>query len=496
VDSHKRTHWTLTPDAETSQEIPDLELGAISKRFGKIKALDEASLKVRPHSIHALLGENGAGKTTLMRIAFGMIAPDSGQISVRGKAIQFSSPSDAIAAGIGMVHQQFSLVPEMTVAENVALGARGKYNSKLVADRVLAITERLGVTIDPFKKVKELTASERQKLEIVRSFAHEARTLILDEPTAVLTPQDIGDLFAQLRTFADSGGSVVLITHKLQDAIAHADEVTVLRKGQCVLNAPMITVDQVMLADAMLGKTTEIRVRPKGSVYTKGRTVVELKDVSVTGAKPTDKLSHISLQIHEGEIVGVAALEGAAKPMLRLMAGRIKATSGQVIRPDSVGFVPEDRSQDSVIAEFSLTENMALRNLAARSGRIHWSTMESLTDTVIADYDIRTSGTRASMSELSGGNQQKFVLGRELSDNPRLVVLENPTQGLDVHAAAAIHDRILSIRDQGTAVVIYSSDLDELAAVSDRVIVMSAKSFTITEPDRDLIGRALLSRTD
>jgi simple sugar transport system ATP-binding protein len=486
----------LSCEAGRSAVTFDLELNEITRRFGKLTALDKASLKVRPRSIHALLGENGAGKTTLMRIAFGMIMPDSGSICVEGRAVRLSSPSDAIAAGIGMVHQQFSLVPEMTVAENVALGGHGRYDAKRVAGRVLEIAGRLEMTIDPFAKVKELTASERQKLEIIRTFAHDARILILDEPTAVLTPGDVGDLFAQLRAFADSGGSVVLITHKLQDAVAHADEVTVLRKGRCVLNAPMTSVDESVLADAMLGRAADIRPRPGKAQSVNSRPVVELKDVSITDTRRAAQLGHVSLTIHAGEVVGVAALEGAARPMLRLMAGRLKATDGEVIRPRAVGFVPEDRSQDSVIAEFSLTENMALRNLSERSGRMRWPAIARLAAEVITEYDVRTSSVSAEMSELSGGNQQKFVLGRELSDNPELLVLENPTQGLDVHAAAEIHDRILSIRDRGTAVVIYSSDLDELAAVSDRVIVMSAEAIAITEPDRDAIGRALLSRTD
>jgi ABC-type uncharacterized transport system ATPase subunit len=474
----------------------DLELNEITKRFGKVTALDKASLRIRPRSIHALLGENGAGKTTLMRIAFGMVMPDSGSICMGGRAIRLSSPSDAIAAGIGMVHQQFSLVPEMTVAENVALGGHGRFDTKSVATRVLEIAGKLGMTIDPFAKVKELTASERQKLEIVRTFAHDARILILDEPTAVLTPRDVGDLFAQLRAFADSGGSVVLITHKLQDAVAHADEVTVLRKGQCVLNAPMMSVDEELLASAMLGRAADIRIKSEKAGSANGRTVAELRDVTVSDTRGVAQLNHLSLKIHAGEVVGVAALEGAARPMLRLMAGRLQATDGEVVRPQAVGFVPEDRSQDSVIAEFSLTENMALRNLNERSGRISWPEIKSLTTKVISDYDVRTSSVNARMSELSGGNQQKFVLGRELSDNPELLVLENPTQGLDVHAAKAIHDRVRSIRNQGTAVVLYSSDLDELAAVSDRVIVMSAETIVVTEPDHDAIGRALLSRTD
>ncbi len=494
MGSHPRAYRTLTAGPERSGVTYDLELNEISKAFKKVVALDKASLKIRPRSIHALLGENGAGKTTLMRIAFGMIAPDAGTVRVNDDVIRLSSPSDAIEAGIGMVHQQFSLVPEMTVAENVALGGRGRYDKQKVAARISEIAARLGMTIDPTAKVKELTGSERQKLEIVRTFAQGAKTLILDEPTAVLTLRDIGDLFSQLRSFAGSGGSVVLITHKLQDALAHADEVTVLRKGRCVLNAQMKSVDEATLANAMLGMATGpgSRRQPRSRAI-RDRPVIELKEVSIAG-QGSVLLRNVSMQINAGEVVGVAALEGAAKPLLRLIAGRISPTSGEVVRPESVGFVPEDRSQDSVIADFSLTENMALRNLAARSGRMRWTRIASLTDAAITSYDVRASSADAHMDELSGGNQQKFVLARELSGNPQLLVLENPTHGLDVHAAAAIHSRVLSARDAGTAVVIYSSDLDELAALSDRVIVVSPETIRITEPDRDVIGKALLSR--
>ena len=483
------------PADSTAGSVPDLDLREITKHFGTTTALDSASLQVSPRSIHALLGENGAGKTTFMRIAFGMLTPDAGTIRVRGGLVRFSSPSDAIAARIGMVHQQFSLIPEMSVAENVALGGHGRYDIRQVSSRVLEIAAHLGMTLNPATKVKDLTASERQKLEIVRTFAHRARTLILDEPTAVLTSVDIGDLFLRLRSFADSGGSVVLITHKLQDALKHADEVTVLRKGRCVLKAPIGSVSETILADAMLGRGQNSPAKREEARSIPNRPVVQLANVTVKDDRGIEQLSRVSLHINAGEIVGVAALEGAAKPMLELIAGRTNQTSGDVVRPPSVGFVPEDRIQDSIIPEFSLAENTALRNSASRSGRMNWPQIQQVTETILSDFDVRAPGPDACIASLSGGNQQKFVLGRELSDKPALLVLENPTQGLDVHAASAIHDKIRTARDEGTAIVVYSSDLDELAVLSDRVIVIKDGAISFTDPDPNLIGRALLSTT-
>lgn len=483
---------TTEPSRPTSY---GLALHEVSKRFERVVALDGASLAVRPGSIHALLGENGAGKTTLMRIAFGMIRPDSGTIRINDKLVTFASPADAIAAGIGMVHQQFSLIPEMTIAENVALGGTGRYDNRQTARHVEGLAAKMGMTINPFSKVRDLTASERQKVEIIRTFAHNATTLILDEPTAVLTPRDIGDLFGQLRAFAANGGCVVLITHKLHDALEHADEVTVLRRGRAVLNASTSEVTESALANAMLGQMqvgTPTVHRPMVLPQTP---VLELRNVSIRDGHGIEQLNHVSFEIKRGEIVGVAALEGAARSMLRVMAGRIEPTTGEIDRPASIGFVPEDRSQDAVIPEFSLTENFALRNSSRRSGRIDWSVVRQQTETVIAEFNVRTPGTEARINSLSGGNQQKFVLGRELADLPDLLILENPTQGLDVHAAAAIHDKIRSASRHGTAIVYYSSDLDELAALSDRVIVVADGSITETGHDLSLIGEVLLSTT-
>ena len=474
----------------------DLDLHEISKNFGKVVALDQASLAVHKGSIHALLGENGAGKTTLMRIAFGLTRPDSGAIDVKGKRVQFASPADAIASGIGMVHQQFSLVPEMTVAENVAIGGHGRYNANEVARLIEAIGNRMGMPLDPFAKVATLTSSERQKLEIVRTFAHDATTLILDEPTAVLTPKDIGDLFTRLRTFTSAGNSVILITHKLRDAIDNADEVTVLRRGRCVLSSPMHLVDQAILASAMLGSASTTRVYATRQTRTDASVVLDLEDVSFQDERRIERLRSISLRIVEGEIVGVAALEGAAIHMLRIMADRLQPTSGTIKRPATIGFVPEDRLDEAAIPDLTLTENMALANAESRSGMIDWREIATQTAHTIDDFSVRVPGLTAPMSALSGGNQQKFVLGRELRDKPALLILENPTQGLDVHAADAIHEKIRAAANSGTTVVMYSSDLDELAAISDRVVVVSQGDIVTTSADRELIGGLLLETSD
>lgn len=471
---------------------PSLELHDISKRFGSVIALEDVSFATTPGSVHALLGENGAGKTTLMRIAFGMIRPDAGHLMVNGEPRVISSPADAIAAGIGMVHQQFSLVPAMTVAENVALGGKGRFRSDEVAERLSEVGQRTGLFLDPATRVADLGSAERQKLEIVRTLAHDARILILDEPTAVLTPRDIGELFVQLRLFADGGGSVVLITHKLRDALEHADEVTVLRRGHVVLHASMSGMTEASLAGAMLGEASAAaRPKPAEQSVASSTPVAILKDIRVNDTRATWRHT-VDLEVMGGEVLGVAALEGAAGPLLRTLAGRLTPVAGTIDVPDHVGFVPENRQEEGVISDFSLAENFALRNAGNRTGLIRWNEMRETTSGVIRDFDVRATSSDSAMSDLSGGNQQRFVLGRELEDRPRLLVLENPTQGLDVRAMAGIHKRVRSARQQGTAVVFYSSDIDELAEISDRVLVIRSTGFAFSEPVRESIGRLLL----
>ncbi len=462
--------------------VAPLELRGVSRKFSGVVALDSVSFTVRANSIHALLGENGAGKTTLMRIAFGMVKPDAGQILRNGQIVSLLSPSDAIAAGIGMVHQQFSLVPAMTVAENIALGGRGVYQLSAVISRMDDVARRTGLRLDPDRKVSELTNSDRQKLEIIRTFAHDAKLLILDEPTAVLTPADISEMFQQLRAFAEAGGSVVLITHKLQDAIEHADDVTVLRRGRVVLSGPMKEATRSSLTQAMLGNVASERSTADKSQRSE-KSIARI-------AWPSGSTSYI--EIFPGEILGVAALEGAAVDLLRSIAGRTSRVPHPEPLTSDVGFVPENRQEDAIIPDFSLTENLALKRAGSRRGFMDWQDFRRRAEVVINEFDVRAGGPDASARSLSGGNQQKFVLGRELGENTSLLVMENPTQGLDVNAAAAIHQRIRDARAGGTAVVFYSSDLDELAQLADRVIVVGRGEFETVEPDEKQIGRVLL----
>ncbi len=464
-----------------------LEMQGVSKRFGAVTALDDVSFAAKHGSIHALLGENGAGKTTLMRIAFGMLRADAGWTAVNGNRIDVRSPSDAIAAGVGMVHQQFSLVPSMSVSENVALGRSGRFRPEVVAAQIEAIGARTGLTLNPFAQVSDLGSAERQKLEIIRILAHDARILILDEPTAVLTSRDIGELFMQLRAFADAGGCVVLITHKLRDALAHADEVTVLRRGRVALNAAMASVDRRSLTTAMLGTATGDTTPDRPPFVL--REVVASLDCTTKGPHEAKSLR---FEIRGGEILGVAALDGAAASLLRLLAGKIKPASGVVSIPGHIGFVPENRQDEAIIPAFTLSENFALKNAGARSGLLGWNEMHERAASVIDGFEVRASGPDASAASLSGGNQQRFVLGRELQDDPPLLVLENPTQGLDVSAAAAIHARVRDAAARGTAIVFYSSDLDELVEISNRVLVVRSSGIGFSEPDRDAIGRLLL----
>jgi simple sugar transport system ATP-binding protein len=481
-----------------------LEIDQLRKRFGAVEALAGASLHVRQGTVHALLGENGAGKTTLMRAAYGMLRPDSGSLRIFGEPAHFRSSADAMARGVGMVHQHFTLVPAMTVAENVALGMHGRYDQRMAAERVRALGARTGLALDPAAIVSSLPVGAQQRLEIVKALARDARLLILDEPTAVLAPEEADELMRWVRRFRDDGRSVVLITHKLREALAVADDVTVLHRGATVLTGRANALDEPALVSALLGEQLQpgpspledaARARtPPPAAVSAGGVLASLRAVSVADAPGRTALRDATLDVRAGEILGIAAVEGAGQhELLRLLAGRLAPTHGDVRLPDRIAFIPEDRHRDAMVLDMTLAENAALRGLAGRRGTMPWGDLRRQTADLIARFDVRAPGAAATARELSGGNQQKFVLGRELSEHPAMVVAENPTRGLDIRATAAVQEHLRAARDAGSGVVLYSSDLDEVLALADRVLVVHAgRVSAVDPPTRDHVGRAML----
>jgi ABC-type uncharacterized transport systems, ATPase components len=470
-----------------------LALADITKQFGSNRAVDSASFDLRAGTVHALLGENGAGKTTLMRIAFGLIAPDAGSITVRGTKLRFGSPADAIAAGLGMVHQHFTNVPAMTVAENVALGGSGRFSRERAQQRVAEIGVRTGLVLDAAARAGEIGVGAQQRLEIVKALARDASILVMDEPTAVLAPDETEELLRWLRGFADSGNAVVLITHKLREALAVADDVTVLRRGQVVLHADAKSVTFDSLSHALIGEDlTPERVRGDASDGS-GETIARVANVSIVDRRGVIAIRDASFDVRAGEILGIAAVEGAGqRELLRAVGGRIPVEKGTIEVPASIGFVPEDRHRDSLILDFTAEENVVLKGAGCRRGRIAWAVERERTWRLVAEYDVRGFDERAPVRTLSGGNQQKLILGRELDGNPRLLLAENPSRGLDLRATRAVHDRLRAVAGQGAAVIVYSSDLDEVLSLATRVLVIHAGVVRESARDRDAVGRAML----
>ena len=479
-----------------------LTLAGIAKRFGATEALTDASLTVRPGTIHALLGENGAGKTTLMRIAFGLVQPDRGTIHGRdGRPLVLPSPAAAISAGIGMVHQHFTIVDAMTVAENVALGGRGSFDRRATAARIADIARTLGLTIDPDARAGTLSVPARQQLEIIKALSREAELLILDEPTAVLAPAEAEALLRQLRALAAGGLAIVLITHKLREALAVTDDVTVLRRGTTVLSGPVHALAERELAAAMVGPgsvTEKSAASPAptaiGTEATpRGPWVVRARGISVVDAQGVLRVRGVDLDIHAGDIIGIAGVEGSgARELLRAIARRVAPVSGSIDGPAVVGFVPEDRHREAVALDFTVTENVALRGAGHRRGLVRWNALRDHARALVERFDVRGPGVDAPMRALSGGNQQKLVLAREMEASPPLLVVENPTRGLDLRATAAVHERLRAARDVGMAIVMYSSDLDELLLLADRVFAMFGGALIPTTRERHAMGQAML----
>ena len=481
-------------------EVLALELERVGKQFGNVTALVDASLAVRPGTVHALLGENGAGKTTLMRVAFGMLTPDSGTVRVHGKSLRLHSPSDAIAHGIAMVHQHFTLVPAMTVAENIALGGHGRFDSDATALEIRELARATGLSVDPDARVRDLPIAAQQRLELLKALSRDARIIILDEPTAVLAPEEATDLLRRVRELADGGRAIVLITHKLGEALSVADDITVLRRGATVLSKPRQGLQQRELVDAMLGQG---EVRPPrvpdvaASAGIPHPVIISARDVSISGERRAPGIVGATFDVRGGEIVGIAAVEGSGhRELLRAAARRLPISSGSLELPHAVGFIPDDRHRDGLVLDMTVVENFAIRGAGTRRGVIEWASMTAAAERVVAEFDVRVGGVGASARTMSGGNQQKFIVGRELEGSPRALIVDNPTRGLDIRATAFVQTRLLQARAEGVAIMLHSADLDEVLDLADRVLVVFNGRVREVPKLRDAIGRAMVGATE
>jgi ABC-type uncharacterized transport system ATPase subunit len=471
-----------------------LELQGITKRFPGVVANDAVDLVVEPGEVHGLLGENGAGKSTLMNVLYGLYTADEGRILVDGEELELRDPGDAIAAGIGMVHQHFMLIPVFTVAENIMLGVEetrgfGRLDRAKASAAVRELSERAGLPVDPDALVEDLSVGLQQRVEILKTLYRDARLLILDEPTAVLTPQEADDLFEAIRGFTAEGRSVIFISHKLREHRAIADRVSVLRRGRIVGTADPRTASEQDLANLMVGRPVELVVdKPPARA---GETVLEVRDLTVVNADGKHVVDQVSFDVRRGEIVAVAGVEGNGQSeLVRALTGLEPAAGGsvaiagralagrtrkQVLR-DGVGHVPEDRGRDGIVGEFSVAENLVLdlwdAEPFAKRGTLQFGVIADHARRLVDGFDIRTPSISTPAGTLSGGNQQKVVVAREFDRPIDLLVASQPTRGVDVGSIEYIHRELVAKRDEGTAVVLVSSELDEVLALADRVAVM------------------------
>jgi ABC-type uncharacterized transport system ATPase subunit len=483
----------------------ELELRGITKRFGPLVANDGISLSVAPGQVHALLGENGAGKTTLMNVLYGLMQPDEGEIVVDGTPVSFNSPKDAIAAGIGMVHQHFMLVPVFTVAENVTLGIEqadraGLLDRRRTRREVADLSHRYGLDVDPDALVEDLPVGIQQRVEIVKALVRQANVLILDEPTAVLTPAETEELFRIVRQLRDGGTSVIFISHKLREVQAIADTITVLRRGAVVgQTEPSASADE--LAALMVGRNVQLRVSKEPAKP--GAAVLEVSDLTVRGDDGRTWVDGLSFEVRSGEILGIAGVQGNGQTELcEALMGLRPASAGAVTlngrnltraTPHArlragIAYVPEDRTEDGLVGSFSVAENLILdmydRKPFASGISLNLPAIAKNAAERITEFDVRTGSPATPAGTLSGGNQQKVILARELGREHKVLIASQPTRGLDVGSIEFVHRRIVEQRDHGVAVVIVSSELDEIYALADRIAVMYEGKITgFRDPD-------------
>jgi general nucleoside transport system ATP-binding protein len=474
-------------------EAPALELRGITKRFGSLVANNAIDFELKRGEIHALLGENGAGKSTLMNVLYGLHQPDEGEIRLDGEPVKIDSARRAISLGIGMVHQHFMLVPVMTVAENLVLGAEPSngplLDYKAAARRTRELSERFGLAVDPDAQVEDLGVGAQQRVEILRALFRGARVLVLDEPTAVLTAQESQDLFEVLRALKAEGTGVVFISHKLNEVLDVSDRVTVLRRGEKIDTVQTEGSTERSLARLMVGRDVLLRIdKPE---HTVGETLLELEEVSASDDRGLPAVRSVSLQVRGGEIVGLAGVDANGQSELievitglrHVESGTIRIAGRDVTRAGTreraeagLGHIAEDRHRRGLVLEFSLAENLALgdhRDVAvSRFGWLSPKTLAKRAAGLLKDYDVRGGQTDTLASSLSGGNQQKVVLAREMSADPQVLIAAQPTRGLDVGAIEFVHRRLVEARDTGRAILLVSLEMEEIRSLSDRVLVI------------------------
>ncbi|MBV8480638.1 MAG: ABC transporter ATP-binding protein [Actinobacteria bacterium] len=465
----------------------------IRKVFPGVVANDNVSFDVRRGEVHALLGENGAGKSTLMNILYGLYKPDGGEILLNDEPVVFTSARDAIQAGIGMVHQHFMLIPVMTVAENIVLGTEPRegifLDEHAAEERVRELSQRFGLAVDPTALGQDITVGQEQRVEILKALYRGADVLILDEPTAVLTPQEAGELFEIIRSLRADGRSIIFISHKLNEVLEIADRITVLRRGKTIETVPVQGATEASLARAMVGREVLLRVEKKPSAP--GDVLLAVADLHVSDNRGVAKVRGVSFDVRAGEIVGIAGVDGngqtelidAITGLLRVDSGSVQV-AGRELRHASAremldaggGHIPEDRQRRGLVLEFSIAENIALHDYSkepdAKWGWLFPKRLVSRAARLIREFDVRGGGPLTRAGGLSGGNQQKVVAAREISRDPKVLIAAQPTRGLDVGAIEYLHRRLVEERDKGRAVLLVSLELEEIFSLSDRILVI------------------------
>ncbi|OFK85682.1 ABC transporter ATP-binding protein [Streptococcus sp. HMSC056C01] len=470
-----------------------IEMREITKVFGEFVANDKINLELRKGEIHALLGENGAGKSTLMNMLAGLLEPTSGEIVVNGQVVKLDSPSKAASLGIGMVHQHFMLVEAFTVAENIILGSELTKNGVLDIARatreINELSERYGLAVDPSAKVADISVGAQQRVEILKTLYRGADILIFDEPTAVLTPSEIDELMAIMKNLVKEGKSIILITHKLDEIRAVSDRVTVIRRGKSIETVEIVGATNADLAEMMVGRSVSFKTEKQPAQPKE--VVLSIKDLVVNENRGVPAVKNLSLDVRAGEIVGIAGIDGNGQSeLIQAITGLRKIESGSVelkgqsivglhprqITELSVGHVPEDRHRDGLVLEMMISENIALQTYykepLSKKGILNYTNIIDYAKKLMQEFDVRAASEIVSASALSGGNQQKAIIAREIDRNPDLLIVSQPTRGLDVGAIEYIHKRLIQERDNGKAVLVVSFELDEILNVSDRIAVI------------------------